>query len=237
AVLAHELAHVHRGDYLAGLAGQLSLALQFYHPLAHWLAARLRLEQELAADAWGARLSGGQSSYLAILAPMALRRDRRAVAWPARAFLPSHGTFVRRIDMLRKTKPHRRVSLPIGARVLTVGVLAAMGLLVAGLRGPAGGSPAAAQDQPVARGPVAAAPAGDESYNLAFLPVDAKMVLALRAGSLLRRRDVQAIVNSIREAPLLKGALVVPPEEIEQWLVFWDGEAAWPVPGSPGLVP
>src|SRR5262249_58865414 len=49
AVLAHELAHVHRGDYLAGLAGQLSLALQFYHPLAHWLAARLRLEQELAA--------------------------------------------------------------------------------------------------------------------------------------------------------------------------------------------
>src|SRR5262249_15573638 len=111
-------------------------------------AARLRLEQELAADAWGARLSGGKSSYLATLAQMALRRDGRAVTWPARAFLPSHGTFVRRIDMLRKSKPLRRVSLSIGARVLTVGVLAAMGLLGAGLRGPAGGAPAAAHDQP-----------------------------------------------------------------------------------------
>ncbi len=52
AVVAHELAHVRRGDFLAGLLAQLGLALHFYHPLAHWLAARLRLEQELAADAW-----------------------------------------------------------------------------------------------------------------------------------------------------------------------------------------
>ena len=236
-VLAHELAHVHRGDFLAGLVGQLSLALQFYHPLAHWLAARLRLEQELAADAWGARLSGGTSSYLATLAQMALRRDGRAVTWPARAFLPSHGTFVRRIHMLRTSKSLRRVSLPVGARVLTVGVLAGLGLLVAGLRGPAGGSPAQAQDQPVARPPVAAAPAGDESYNLAFVPAEAKMVLAIRPGSLLRRRDVQAIVNSIRDASLLKGELVVPPEEIEQLLVFWEAEPNGAGPGPAGLVP
>src|SRR5262249_37851938 len=33
AVLAHELAHVLRGDFLAALGGQLSLALHFYHPL------------------------------------------------------------------------------------------------------------------------------------------------------------------------------------------------------------
>ncbi len=131
-----------------GLAAQIGLALHFYHPLAHWLASRLRLEQELAADAWGARLSGGKPSYLATLAQMALRRDSRAMSWPARAFLPSHGTFVRRIEMLRNTKHIRPGSLPVAARVLTVGVLAALGLLVAGLRGPAGGSPVLAQDQP-----------------------------------------------------------------------------------------
>ena len=61
AVLAHELAHIRRDDYLAGLAAQVSLALHFYHPLVHALAGRLRLEQELAADAWGARLSGGRA--------------------------------------------------------------------------------------------------------------------------------------------------------------------------------
>ena len=59
AVLAHELAHVVRGDFLTGLIAQISVAIHFYHPLAHWLAKRLRLEQELAADAWGAALSGG----------------------------------------------------------------------------------------------------------------------------------------------------------------------------------
>ena len=59
AVLAHELAHVVRSDFLTGLIAQFSVALHFYHPLAHWLAKRLRLEQELAADAWGAALSGG----------------------------------------------------------------------------------------------------------------------------------------------------------------------------------
>ena len=53
-MLAHELAHVVRGDFLTGLIAQFSVALHFYHPLAHWLAKRLRLEQELAADAWGA---------------------------------------------------------------------------------------------------------------------------------------------------------------------------------------
>ncbi len=112
AVLAHELAHVRRGDFAAGVAAQLAVALHFYHPLAHWLAARLRLEQELAADAWGARLSGGKPSYLATLAQMALRRDGRAITWPARAFLPSHGTFVRRIEMLKNHGPIRHVTLP-----------------------------------------------------------------------------------------------------------------------------
>jgi len=77
-VLAHEIAHVGRGDYAAWLLAQLSLALHFYHPLVHWLARRLRLEQELAADAWGAEASGGRETYLMTLAQMALRQDDRA---------------------------------------------------------------------------------------------------------------------------------------------------------------
>ena len=121
AVLAHELAHVCRGDFLAGLLAQLSLAVQFYHPLAHWLSARLRLEQELAADAWSAQLTGGALPYLTTLAQMALRRDDRALSWPARAFLPSRGTFVRRIEMLRDSKRVRHVGLSARLRFLTVG--------------------------------------------------------------------------------------------------------------------
>ena len=59
AVLAHELAHIVRGDYAAGLLARLAVALNVYHPLVHWMAGQLRLQQELAADAMGARLRGG----------------------------------------------------------------------------------------------------------------------------------------------------------------------------------
>jgi prepilin-type processing-associated H-X9-DG protein len=224
AVVAHELAHVLRGDFLSGLLAQVGLALHFYHPLAHWLAARLRLEQELAADAWGARLSGGKPSYLATLARMALRRDGRAMTWPARAFLPSHGTFVRRIEMLRNTKRIRPESPPVAARVLTVAVLAALGLLIAGLRGPVGESSVLAQGQPEAKPADAGAAAGVESYNLAFLPADTKMVLAVRPGTLLRRRDLRSLVSSIRQGSPLGKELDIPFEDIEQILVFWTAD-------------
>ena len=49
-VLAHELAHAVRGDYLAQLVACLACALFWFHPLV-WLAARrLRLESERACD-------------------------------------------------------------------------------------------------------------------------------------------------------------------------------------------
>ena len=105
----------------------------------------------------GASLWGGKHSYLATLAQMALRRDSRALTWPARAFLPSRGTFVRRIEMLRNTSQIRHAPLPAVARLLTITVLCALGLLVAGVRGPAG--PSNAQAQP----PQPAAPRADAS--------------------------------------------------------------------------
>ena len=61
AVLAHEMAHIGRADYLSGIIAQLGLAVHFYHPLVHWLVLRLRLQQELAADALGAPLAGGRT--------------------------------------------------------------------------------------------------------------------------------------------------------------------------------
>ena len=76
--------------------------------------------------------------------------------------------------------------------------MAARVLTIVGPRraGPPGRRPARAGRRVVGAGagpagghPRAAAPAA-ESYNLAFLPADTKMVLAIRPGTLLRRRDV-----------------------------------------------
>ena len=224
AVVAHELAHVNRGDFLAGLLAQVGLALQFYHPMAHWLATRLRLEQELAADAWGARLSGGKPIYLATLARMALRRESRAMTWPARAFLPSHGTFIRRIEMLRNSKQLSTGSLPFAIRLTTILALGLVGLSIAAFRGPIVESSALAQEQPVAQSGGALVGDGVESYNLAYLPADTKMVLAIRPSSVLRRRDFRSLVNSITKGPPYNRLQFVAIEDIEQVLVFWSGE-------------
>lgn len=149
AVLAHELGHVDRNDYLMEILARAATALYFYHPLMHWLAGSLRLEQELAADAFGARFAGGRSRYLLSLSRLALRQDGRVPHWPARAFLPARGTLIRRIGMLRdETKAADR---PWSAmrRALAAVVLVAVAAGAATLHGPAR---AGDSDRPAASG-------------------------------------------------------------------------------------
>src|SRR5262249_7867490 len=101
AVLAHELAHVARCDFLTGRLSRVGVALHFYRPLLHWMAGRLQLQQELAADSMAVRVLGRRSSYLYTLARLALRQDGRSTSWPVYGLFSSHGTLMRRIHMLR----------------------------------------------------------------------------------------------------------------------------------------
>jgi beta-lactamase regulating signal transducer with metallopeptidase domain len=50
ALIAHELAHVRRHDYLVNLLQGAAEALLFYHPVVWWLSHRIRVERELVAD-------------------------------------------------------------------------------------------------------------------------------------------------------------------------------------------
>lgn len=50
ALLAHELAHIRRHDYLVNLAQVVVEALLFYHPVVWWLSHRIRIEREEVAD-------------------------------------------------------------------------------------------------------------------------------------------------------------------------------------------
>ncbi|MEN6451307.1 MAG: M56 family metallopeptidase [Thermoguttaceae bacterium] len=133
AILAHEIAHARSHDFLALLFGRLGLVLHFYHPLLHWLMSRLRLEQELAADAAAAGVTGGQWNYLTTIAELALHQPDRPLLWPARSFLPTQTTFLRRVAMLRNSKL-RFDRLSPAVRVITIGGMLLCGLMVAGLR-------------------------------------------------------------------------------------------------------
>ena len=50
AVLAHELAHIRRHDYLCNLLQMVVETLLFYHPAVWWVSARIRRERELCCD-------------------------------------------------------------------------------------------------------------------------------------------------------------------------------------------
>jgi hypothetical protein len=141
AVLAHELAHVVRGDYAAGLLARLALALNGYHPMVRWMAGQLRLQQELAADAMGAQHAGGRVNYLVALSRLALRQDGRSPCWPARAFLPARGTLIRRITMLRDETRTGTIDRPWprARRLAMTAFLLGVTAVVMALRGPARG--------------------------------------------------------------------------------------------------
>ncbi len=49
-ILAHELAHIRRHDYLVNLLQTLIETLFFYHPAVWWLSRRIRNERENCCD-------------------------------------------------------------------------------------------------------------------------------------------------------------------------------------------
>jgi beta-lactamase regulating signal transducer with metallopeptidase domain len=210
AVLAHEIAHVARGDYVFSLIAQITLSLHFYHPLVHWLVGCLRLEQELAADARGMRATGGREAYLMTLAGMALRQHDLAVSWAARPFLPTRGTFMRRIEMLRDSRKQLHGSLTRGGRALLIGAVVLAALIVAGFR-PAGSNEL--QAQPPSTGANGLATSLTR-LSLDHVPAEARVVAAVSPAIILARSDMaelQKVING-QFQPMLG----FPVEQLEQ---------------------
>ncbi|HEV2972042.1 MAG TPA: M56 family metallopeptidase [Pirellulales bacterium] len=224
-VLAHEVAHVSRGDFAGWLVAQFSVALHFYNPLVHWLAGRLRIEQELAADAGGALAAGGSGTYLATLAGMALREDdqtKNRAAWAARPFLPARGTLLRRIEMLRDKRQPQQFTFSAPKRIALWSVLAVLGLFIAGLRGPGGPALAIAEAAPPGT-------ADAQSIDLAYVPADAELVVAVRPGDLMKSDAGKLIAKAASSEPVqLEQALGMPLSELD-YVKFIATE---PLPGS-----
>jgi beta-lactamase regulating signal transducer with metallopeptidase domain len=74
AVLAHELAHVRRHDYLVNLLQAVVETLLFYHPAVWWISRRIRQEREHCCDDLAVSLCGDRVAYAAALADLEERR-------------------------------------------------------------------------------------------------------------------------------------------------------------------
>ena len=104
AILAHELAHIERHDFLSRLVAELVRALHFYHPVVCWLVRQFRMEQECTADI--AAVSHMEiRQYEKLLIGTALARSRFVPAGLSTSFsVSSKSCLRRRIEMLRVRK-------------------------------------------------------------------------------------------------------------------------------------
>ena len=88
AILAHELAHIRRHDYLVNLLQTLVETLLFYHPAVWWLSRRIRVERENCCDDLAVSLCGDPYTYAKALADL---EELRGAARP-QAFLAMAAT-------------------------------------------------------------------------------------------------------------------------------------------------
>jgi len=77
AILAHELAHVRRHDYLVNLLQTVVETVLFYHPAVHWVSRRVRREREECCDELAVRVCGDRVAYARALAAMEGLRSAR----------------------------------------------------------------------------------------------------------------------------------------------------------------
>jgi GWxTD domain-containing protein len=80
AVLAHELAHIRRHDFLVNACQVLVETVLFYHPAVWWLSARVREEREACCDRVAAEQCGDTVLYGRALVALEESRDRYALA-------------------------------------------------------------------------------------------------------------------------------------------------------------
>jgi beta-lactamase regulating signal transducer with metallopeptidase domain len=98
AILAHELIHIRRHDYLVNLLQNVVETIFFYHPAVAWVSGRIRVEREHCCDDAALVACGGVLDYARALAALAeLRRS------PALGVAATGGSLVERIRRLGNT--------------------------------------------------------------------------------------------------------------------------------------
>ena len=88
AVLAHELAHIRRNDYLAAILQNLAEALLFYHPAVWWVSRQIRIEREFCCDDLVVHAGADVLAYARALAQLESCRPARLHPAQAAAGMP-----------------------------------------------------------------------------------------------------------------------------------------------------
>jgi beta-lactamase regulating signal transducer with metallopeptidase domain len=105
-ILAHERAHVQRGDALTNALATGWLCLSWFNPLMHWAIGWLRFDQELACDALVLASTGtARRRYADALLKTQLAADSFGAAVPASCHWQSAHPLTQRIAALKRPPP------------------------------------------------------------------------------------------------------------------------------------
>ena len=124
AILAHELAHIHRHDYLVNLIQAAIETLLFYHPAVWWVSSLIRAEREHCCDDLALKLCNNAVTYVTALA--ALEELRASPTLTLAATGGSLLSRIRRIAVGPGNVSHR--STRWGASLIALMVIASLGL-------------------------------------------------------------------------------------------------------------
>jgi HEAT repeat protein/beta-lactamase regulating signal transducer with metallopeptidase domain len=101
AIIAHELAHIRRHDYLINLLQAVVETLLFYHPAVWWVSRRIRQEREHCCDDLAVAVCGDALTYARAL----LEMEQLRAAGPQLAMAANGGLLMNRIQRLVGAQP------------------------------------------------------------------------------------------------------------------------------------
>jgi hypothetical protein len=132
-ILAHELAHIRRRDYLVNLLQTAVETLLFYHPAVFWVSGRMRMEREHCCDDLAVAACGSPVRYARALADL----QGLCAEAPVLAMAASGGSLLERIARLvQPPRPLSAASRGLSVLLVVLAVGLAMGIGVSFVGGP-----------------------------------------------------------------------------------------------------
>jgi beta-lactamase regulating signal transducer with metallopeptidase domain len=129
ALLAHEVAHIYRNDYLINLLQSVVETVLFYHPAVWWVSAQIRTEREHCCDDLAIAATADVLTYARALAELeTARRSRVRMALAA-----DNGSLLHRIARLLDPTTVRH-NFPQASIGWTLSALLAVGIGVPAIR-------------------------------------------------------------------------------------------------------
>jgi TonB family protein len=153
-VLAHELAHIRRGDWALQLAGETVRAIYWFNPLAWIACGRLRRESEYACD--DAVLMAGieAADYATHLLDVARQAVGFRRVWTPGLAVANPSTLERRVAaMLSRTRNREPLTRRARACVVAAAIVAAAPIAAVAITEPAGESVTTGADVDVVLAP------------------------------------------------------------------------------------